>query len=328
VQCERCKLRIDQAGRTCPGCGALLNNSSSTSEEERDYYGLFDLSPHMSYSEIRARLAQASRLWVNRANNANLEKRQEAERMLQYVSEAEAVLLKSSTRSAYDAKWRQRQGDSTYSARAASSGSAGSSTRHASTPEDRSETSARPAVVIPWRTTSPVPTAESGGETTQESQSEDSGTTQTNWLGWTELRGTVIHVDPIYTATPPVNWSRVLLALVLFPVAAMVAAFLFAFWLVCSFMFPRFARSMNISNLLLLLVLQRAGGPRSQSPVRDIRVRDRAGTEHFVRIIGQFVSGSVNVGDDVTLAGFCRGGTLRARRGINHRTRSVIKVRV
>ena len=39
------------------------------------------------------------------------------------AAEAEAVLLKSSTRSAYDAKWRQRQGDSTYSARAASSAS-------------------------------------------------------------------------------------------------------------------------------------------------------------------------------------------------------------
>jgi hypothetical protein len=324
VQCERCKLRIDQVGRTCPGCGALLNNSS-TSEQERDYYGLFDLSPHMSYSEIRARLAQASRLWVHRANNANLEKRQEAERMLQYVSEAEAVLLKSSTRSAYDAKWRQRQGPSTYSAGAPSPGSAGSSGRRASTSEDGSETSPLPAVVIPWRT---PPAPESGGETTQESPAEDPGTTQTNWLGWTELHGTVIHVDPIYTATPPVNWSRVLLALVLFPVAAMVAAVLCAFWFVCSIMFPRFGRSINISDLVLLLVFQRAGGPGPQAPVRDIRIRDRAGNEHFVRIIGQVVSGSVNVGDDVTLAGFCRGGTLRVRRGINHRTRSVIKVRV
>ena len=327
MQCERCKLRIDQAGRTCPGCGALLNNSS-TSEQERDYYGLFDLSPHMSYSEIRARLAQASRLWVHRANNANLEKRQEAERMLQYVSEAETVLLKSSTRSAYDAKWRHKQGGSTYSARVPSPGYAGSSAHHASTSGDTSETSPRPAVVIPWRTPPSVPIPESGGETTQESPVEYPGTAQTNWLGWTELRGTVIHVDPIYTATPPVNWSRVLLALVLFPLAAMVAAFLCAFWLVCSIMFPRFGRSINISDLVLLLVFQRAGGPRPQASVRDIRIRDRTGNEHFVRIIGQVVSGSVNVGDDVTLAGFCRGGTLRARRGINHRTRSVIKVRL
>lgn len=327
MQCERCKLRIEQVGRTCPGCGALLN-SSSTSGEERDYYGLFELAPHMSYSEIRARLAQASRLWVHRANNANLEKRQEAERMLQYVSEAEAVLLKSSTRSAYDAKWRQREGGSTYSARAPSPGSAGSSTRQASTSKDPSETSARPAVVIPWRTQSLVPAPESGSETSQDSSVQDRGTDQTNWLGWTELRGTVIHIDPTYMATPPVNWSRVLLALLLFPVAAMVAVFLFAFWLVGSIMFPRFARSMNISNLLLFLVFQRAGGPRPQAPVRDIRIRDRAGNEHFVRIIGQVVSGSVNVGDDVTIAGYCRGGTLRARRGINHRTRSVIKVRL
>ena len=327
MQCERCKLRIDRAGRTCPGCGAVLTNSPAK-DDDRDYYDLFELAPHMSYSEIRARLAQASRLWVHRANNANLEKRQEAERMLQYVSEAEAVLLKSSTRSAYDAKWRQRPGGSTYSTRAASPGSAGSSTRQASTSEDTPETSPRPAVVIPWRTPSPVPAPESGGQATQEAPAEDGGAAQTNWLGWTELRGTVIHVDPIYTAAPPVNWSRVLLALVLFPVVAMVAAFLFAFWRVCSIMFPRFARSMNISNLMTLLVLQRGGGPRPQAPVRDIRIRDRAGNEHFVRIIGQVVSGSVNVGDDVTLAGFCRGGTLRVRRGINHRTRSVIKVRV
>jgi hypothetical protein len=327
VQCERCKLRIEQVVRTCPGCGALLTFSSA-SEEERDYYGLFELAPHMSYSELRARLAQASRLWVHRANNANLEKRQEAERMLQYVSEAEAVLLKSSTRTAYDAKWRQREGGSTYSARAPSPRSAGTSTRQASTSEDPSEPSARPAVVIPWRTQFPVPAPESGSETSQDSSAQDRGTDQTNWLGWTELRGTVIHIDPTYMATPPFNWSRVLLALLLFPVAAMVAVFLFAFWLVCSIMLPRFARSMNISNLLLFLVFQRAGGPRPQAPVRDIRIRDRAGNEHSVRIIGQVVSGSVNVGDDVTIAGYRRGGTLRARRGIDHRTRSVIKVRL
>lgn len=305
----------------------MLNNDS-TSEGERDYYGLFDLSPHMSYSEIRARLAQASRLWVHRANNANLEKRQEAERMLQYVSEAETVLLKSSTRSAYDAKWRQRQDGSRYSTRSPSPGSAEPSVRRSSSSEDSAEASPRPAVVIPWRTPSPVPAPESGGDSTQESPAGDHRDGQTNWLGWTEIRGTVIHVDPIYTATKPVNWARVIFTLALFPVALMVAAFLCAFWIVGSIMFPRFARSMNISNLLLLLLFQRAAGPRPQAPVRDIRIRDRAGNEHFVRIIGEIVSGSVNVGDDVTLAGFSRGGTLRVRRGINHRTRSVIKVRL
>ena len=312
-------------GRHCPGCGALLNNSPN-SEEERDYYGLFDLSPHMSYSEIRARLAQASRLWVHRANNANLEKRQEAERMLQYVSEAEVVLLKSSARSAYDAKWRQGQGSSQCSARTPPQGSAGPSARPTFTFEDASEARPRPPVVTPWDTPFPVPASESGGETRQESSATSRGTVQTNWLGWSELRGTVIHVDPIYTVTSPINWPRVMLALVLFPVAALVAAFLFAFWIVCSIMFPRFSKSMNITDLILLLFLRGRGGSGSQAQVRDIRIRDLAGNEHFVRIIGQIKSGSVNVGDDVTLAGFCRNGTLRARRGINHRTRSIIKV--
>jgi hypothetical protein len=327
VQCERCKLRIEQVGRTCPRCGALVSNSFP-SEGERDYYGLFELSPHMSYSEIRARLAQASRLWVHRANNANLERRQEAERMLQYVSEAEAVLTKSSTRSAYDAKWRQTQGSSTYSPSELTPECAGSSARQATIAGDPPESSASPSVVISWRSPSPVPVAETEGNANHEPAAGHRGAVQTNWLGWRELRGTVIHVDPICMTLPPANWLRVLLVLLLFPIAAMVAAFLFAFWLMASVMFPRFTKSMDISNLLLHLVLHRAGGPRPQVPMRDLRVRDCNGSEHCVQIIGQVVSGSVNIGDDVTLSGFYRSGTLRARRGMNHRTRALIKVRV
>jgi hypothetical protein len=68
-------------------------------------------------------------------------------------------------------------------------------------------------------------------------------------------------------------------------------------------------------------------GPKADLPVRDIRLRDGAGNEHLVRIRGDFIAGNVNVGDDVTVEGFNRGGTLIFWHGRNHRTRSDIRVK-
>ena len=115
--------------------------------------------------------------------------------------------------------------------------------------------------------------------------------------------------------------------LVLFPVLGLVALFAFSFWIAARIAFPRFTRDMNITDLLvMLLTFHRAAGPRPQVPVRDLRVHD-SGREHSVRLVGQLIGANVNVGDDVTLSGFSWGGNINARRGINHRTRSAIRVR-
>jgi hypothetical protein len=132
----------------------------------------------------------------------------------------------------------------------------------------------------------------------------------------------------MYTVPPPRNWPRLLLALVLFPVLVFVGLLMFGFWAAARIVFPRACRRVDVSQLaILLFTFRRVGGLRTQVPVRDLRVRDGEGGEHSVRLVGQLVGASVNVGDDVTLSGFSWGGTLNARRGLNHRTRSVIRVR-
>jgi hypothetical protein len=300
VRCGRCGIATKDSTGTCPGCGAPLGTPRDA-EEEPDYYTLFELSPQMPYSEISARLCQAARIWTKRSSSAaKMEQRHKAERMVQRLAEAEALLLKPASRAAYDARWRQRQSDSGYSSF--------DSTR----PTDRSvDTPARP-----------VPATES------ESAGNADPSVERNWLGWTTVRGIVIHLDRMYTIPPPRSWLRIVLAIVLFPIMALVGLFVLSFWIATRIMFPRFTREMGITNFFFLLfTLHRAGESRSQVPVRDLRVRDNGNVEHSVRLVGRLVGASVNVGDDVTLSGFSWGGTINARRGINHRTRSVIRVR-
>jgi len=94
-----------------------------SNEEEKDYYALFDLSPHMSFSEIRARLNYAARELVTRASSApEMEQRYEAERKQKHLAEAEAVLLKPASRKAYDERWRNRQSSMRYSIHTPSQG--------------------------------------------------------------------------------------------------------------------------------------------------------------------------------------------------------------
>jgi hypothetical protein len=324
MQCERCGLPLNNPGPSCPGCGAALSESRTTGEE-RDYYALFELSPHMSYAEIRARLGQAARVWGHRANNAaRLEQRHQAERMLQCLSEAEAVLLNAPTRSTYDARWRDRQGSSRYSARAADQSFAGESASQTSPRYDPSDARGGPRVEPHWEPPSVVPAPVAPGRSSHVPTGEGDPGAHSNWFGWITLRGTVIHLDTLYTIPPPTSWIRILLALIVFPV---VVPFVLAFWLATRILFPRSGRPLDITNLLLLCFTLSRTGPRSQVPVRDLRLRDSSGNEHSVRMMGHLVAGGVNVGDDVTLSGFSRGGTLKVRQGINHRTRSAIRVR-
>lgn len=66
---------------------------------------------------------------------------------------------------------------------------------------------------------------------------------------------------------------------------------------------------------------------KTDMQVTNVRVRDRAGVEHLVRIEGYVVGGTVNVGDDVTIEGKDRRGTLIMRRGYNNRMRAQIQVK-
>lgn len=76
---------------------------------EKDYYALFELSSHLSHSEISTRLREAARVWTQRANAPQIEQRHEAELMLQCLAEAEAILLHPVKRHAYDEALRNQQ---------------------------------------------------------------------------------------------------------------------------------------------------------------------------------------------------------------------------
>ncbi len=299
-RCSRCGITITNPVGHCPGCGAALAAITAT-EQEPNYYAIFELSPQMSCSEIRARLDQAARVWGRRATgSAKMEQRHEAERMVQYLSAAEDILLTPSRRAAYDLRWGQRQSDNHHQS------------RQTTRPDRRVE----------------IPTHSESGPATR--PGGNSATAQTtNWIGWTTVRGIVIHIEPLYTIPPPIDWFRVVLAILLFPVMIFIAMAVLSVWIASRIMFPRFMGGMDISNVLILLcTFRRIGEQRPQVPVRDLRLRDSKRNEHSVRLVGQLIGSSVNMGDDVTLSGFSRCGTIKARRGINHRTRSVIVVRV
>lgn len=324
MRCERCGLFIATPGPSCPGCGTSLNGSPSKGEE-RDFYALFDLSPHMSYSEIRARLTQAARIYGGRANSApQLEVRQQAERMLPILAEAEAVLLNASTRPSYNARWRNRQGPSMHASRGATSSSAGASASAdhdvLQPPVANDGTGAEPVWQPPSARSVPAVPARSSSTPSIDGEPK----IERSWFGWATVRGTVIHLDLMYTIPAPVSWIRALLVVIVAPI---VVPLILGFWLAASILSPRIGKSLHVTSLLLLFVAFCRTGNRSQVPVRDLRLRDDVGNEHGVRMTGQLVGGNVNVGDDVTLSGFSFGGTLKARQGINHRTRSQIRVR-
>ena len=154
-------------------------------------------------------------------------------------------------------------------------------------------------------------------------------------LGWTGVKGVVIHVDPPYMARPEFNWPSFLVKgglLILFlPVILGAAIGMFAISAILSIFGLRRGGSGFFSNLASqvtgFFLTSKLLGPKADVPVHDARLRDGAGNEHLVRFRGDFVMGNVNVGDDVTVEGFNRGGTLIFHRGYNHRIHSEIRVK-
>lgn len=75
-----------------------------------NYYDLCNVSPSASQEEIRKSIYQLMRLWSHRTNAPQMERRQEAERMMRLLEEAEEILLDEEKRKEYDEKLRRSIG--------------------------------------------------------------------------------------------------------------------------------------------------------------------------------------------------------------------------
>ena len=67
-----------------------------------DYYALLNLSPSASEDELKKALHREMRQWTNRTNAPQIERRQEAERRVKLLEQAEATLLDGPKRAQYD----------------------------------------------------------------------------------------------------------------------------------------------------------------------------------------------------------------------------------
>lgn len=162
--------------------------------------------------------------------------------------------------------------------------------------------------------------------TTTHTVGSTTGSTLANLFGWTVLRGVIIQVDKPYMIRPKFNWVGFLIkgALLIFLLPIILGVGL-AFFVVSLFLTIVGFRRMSggspslVSHFFYFLLSHKLLGSKSEVAVRDLRLRDVGGNEHLVRIKGDFLTGNVNVGDDVTVEGFNRGGTLIFWRGQNHR---------
>ncbi|TCS94267.1 J domain-containing protein [Hazenella coriacea] len=68
----------------------------------QNFYEIFDLSPSASVEEIKKLIHQQLRLWSQRTNAPQIERRQEAERMMQILEEMETILLDEDKKKKYD----------------------------------------------------------------------------------------------------------------------------------------------------------------------------------------------------------------------------------
>lgn len=80
-----------------------------------NYYELFDVSPSATMDEIKKVIHQQMRLWSHRTNAPQMERRQEAERMVRILEEMEEILLDESKRKEYDEQLRLALSNSTES---------------------------------------------------------------------------------------------------------------------------------------------------------------------------------------------------------------------
>ena len=68
----------------------------------QNYYAELNLTPTASEEDIKKAINREARVWHNRTNSPNMQQRQEAERMVMLLDEAEKILLNDSKREEYD----------------------------------------------------------------------------------------------------------------------------------------------------------------------------------------------------------------------------------
>jgi len=163
-------------------------------------------------------------------------------------------------------------------------------------------------------------------------------------IGWRSVSGVVTAVDPPYKAQRRGQPLMFLLKLVLviavapFVLALVIglAAGLFVFKTGLSMMWghrdnrrqshPGLVHSL-VNHILTYTFVGAIFGPKPTDDIRDFRLRDETGREHFVRVRGELSAGNVNVGDELRVRGFSHRGTIELTSGVNERTRSRLIVR-
>ncbi len=160
-------------------------------------------------------------------------------------------------------------------------------------------------------------------------------------LGWKTIEGRVISMDPVYLARPDFDWSKLVWKLLLLTTLFLLVAPLLIGFVLCalvitlilSLLSPHSKKgSMGLVSKVAhhsLGLFFSTGKDKSTAdiPVRDFRLMSVLGDEYLVRIKGEIVTGSINVGDELTVIGADNRGTLMFRRGWNQRIRSEIRVK-
>jgi tetratricopeptide (TPR) repeat protein len=68
----------------------------------KNFYEILQVDPNISMPELKEKLMEAQRKWLGRTNAPDLKRRQEAERMVELLQEAEEILLNESKRNEYN----------------------------------------------------------------------------------------------------------------------------------------------------------------------------------------------------------------------------------
>jgi Flp pilus assembly protein TadD len=88
------------------GGGARTAPARAATGGVENYYRVLNISPTASPDDIRKAIIKELRLWSNRTNAPQIERRQEAERMVQVLEEAEGILLDAAKKAEYDRNLR------------------------------------------------------------------------------------------------------------------------------------------------------------------------------------------------------------------------------
>lgn len=155
------------------------------------------------------------------------------------------------------------------------------------------------------------------------------------FLGWRTIQGRVLQVDGAHLGYPDFNWwglaikTLVLgLAVYLFGQVVLfaVAGLALLAWLIAQLL-PKGLVTGVAVQVISFMLTRRLMGPMATMPIKDVRVRENSGRDVLVRFQGQMVGGSVAAGDEVTIEGWMRQGTLICRRGFNKRINAAIRLK-